>query len=386
MAAVEILDNLPMSALEKRLKECLLEYGDRNGSVLSSEELTDYILWMLNTYGHTQGTLTQEMLPFFTPGNKMTSVAAELSSPSPAGKNLRRLSALLASQNDEGFIAPGKDISVGRMLRYYPAHWHTSTYFSVYYCFSGSCPVHFQDEVLSLRRGSVLIVAPDVLHATPCLADDAVLAFYMMRAGTFETVFWKQLGEDNLLTRFFRLALSSAQATSYVWFETEGDPDVRRLLLQAYREHQEGLLYGTQMVNSLMSLFFLILLRRYEGSARLPRTEYFFWKHQFSAILSYIQTHYQNIKLQDVADRFHYSSKQVGRIVRDYTGESFQDLIRSMKMKKAASLLLEGRLSAQDIAEQTGYATLGSFYRSFKDYYGMPPQEWLKKEARSSLP
>ena len=265
------------------------------------------------------------------------------------------------------------------MLRYYPSTWHTTTYFNVYFAFSGVCPIHFQNEVIQLKRGSVLIVAPGVVHATPCYADDAVLAFYMMRAKTFKSVFWNQLGDDNLLSKFFRLALDSEQPTSYLHFETEDDPEIRRLLLQIYREHQEDMMYAPQMINSLMRLFFLLLLRRYEGTARLPRTEYFFWKHQFSAILSYIQTHYEHATLNDVARRFNYSAKQVGRIVQDCTGENFGDLVRGMKMKKAAELLADRKIMPDQVAEMVGYATVNSFYRAFKDYYGMPPLEWVEK-------
>ena len=132
------------------------------------------------------------------------------------------------------------------------------------------------------------------------------------------------------------------------------------------------------MINSLMRLFFLLILRRYEGTARLPRTEYFFWKHQFSAILSYIQTHYQHATLTKVAEKFNYSTKQVGRIVQDCTGENFGNLIRIMKMKKAAELLRDRRLPPEQVAELVGYATVNSFYRAFTDYYGMPPLEWVE--------
>lgn len=379
MASVEHLDDLPMTVLETLLKGCLNEREDIAGRILSSEELGEYVAWMVKTYGHLHGRVTQDMLPFFTADNGMTSLAAQVASSPDNKRLLNRLSRDLAVQDDESYIAPGQDISVGRMLRYYPSHWHTTTYFEVYFAFSGDCHIHFQNEIIPMKRGSVLIVAPGVVHASPCYADDAVLAFYMMRAGTFKSVFWNQLGDDNLLSKFFRLALDSDQATSYLYFDTEDDPEIRRLMLQIYREHQEDKMYAAQMVNSLMRLFFLLLLRRYEGTARLPRTEYFFWKHQFSAILSYIQTHYEHATLNDVAQRFNYSSKQVGRIVRDCTGESFGDLIRGMKMRKAAELLRDRRLSPEQTAESVGYATVNSFYRAFTDFYGLPPLEWLDK-------
>lgn len=384
MASVENLDSLSMTMLETLLKNCLMERPDIQKRILSSAEMSEYIIWMVRTYGHQHGHVTQSMLPFFTPENGMTEIAADLAAHPENKRTLNRLAKELAEQNDEGFIPTGRDISVGRMLRYYPNSWHTATYFTVYYTFSGDCPIHFQGETIQLKRGSVLIVAPGVVHATPCYADDAVLSFYMMRASTFKSVFWNQLGDDNLLSKFFRLALDSEQATSYLHFETADDAEIRHVLLQIYQEHQEDQPYAKQMINSLMRLFFLLLLRRYEGTARLPRTEYFFWKHQFSAILSYIQTNYQHATLSNVAEKFSYSPKQVGRIVQDCTGENFGDLIRSMKMKKAAELLRDRRLPPEEVAVQVGFATVNSFYRSFRDYYGMPPLEWVESQKTST--
>ncbi len=377
MAAVEHLDDLPMTPLEAVLKKCLAERPDIAGRVLSSGELTEYVLWMARTYGSVHGKTAKDMLPFFTPGNSMTRLAEEVSDTSFSAAHVNRLAREMAVQAEESFIAPGQSISIGRMLRYYPSSWHTTTYFNVYFAFSGDCPIHFENEVIHLKRGSVLIVAPGIVHATPCFSDDAVLVFYMMRAGTFKSVFWNQLGNDNLLSKFFRLALDIEQATSYIHFDTQDDPEIRHLLLEIYREHQEDQLYSSQIVDTLMRLFFLRLLRRYEGTARLPRSESFFWKHQFSAILSYIQTHYRTATLKEIADRFNYSTKQVGRIVADCTGETFSDLIRGMKMRRAAELLRDHKYSPELAAEAVGYATVNSFYRAFTDYYGRPPLVWL---------
>ena len=55
-------------------------------------------------------------------------------------------------------------------------------------------------------------------------------------------------------------------------------------------------------------------------------------------------------------------------------------MIRGMKMKKAAELLLDRRYPPEQVAPLVGFATVNSFYRSFKDYYGKPPVEWLEQE------
>ena len=376
MANAENLESLAMTRLEELLKECMRERKDIEGRILTAQELYGYVSWMYHKYGHTYGKVTQEMLPFFTPDNAMTSLAEQLALSPENPRGLAGLSRLLAQQNEEEYIAREEDIAVGRMLRYFPGQWHTTSYVSVFYDFSGDCPIHFENEVVRLKKGSVLIVGPGVVHATPCYSDDAVLAFYMMRSRTFKSVFWNQLGEENLLTKFFHRALENDQSTSYLHFETGEDPQVRHVIYQVYRERQEDGPYASQMAGALMQLFFLLLLRGYEGTARLPRTGHFFWKHEFSGILSYIQTHYAHATLKEVGDRFGYSTRQVSRIVQDCTGETFGDLIRSLKMRRAAELLLERRLSPEDVAEQVGYSTVNSFYRAFKDAYGMPPASW----------
>ena len=369
-----------MSKVEQMLKEFMAERSDVAGKILSSDELLAYIGWVIERYTRKFGANVLNEMPAFTNRTGMAAFVAEISAHPDKRKAIARLSKALAVQSDEDFLTPGQTISVGRMPRYYPAQWHMSTYFQVCYAPAGVCPVHFQNETIELKNGALLIIAPNVMHATPCYADDAILKLYMLRASTFQHVFWNQLGDDNLLTKFFRIALDNHSITSYLHFETDSDPEVQRILLQIDQEYQTEKPYGQQMINSLMRLFFLLILRRYEGTARLPRTDYFFWKHQFSGILSYIQTHYQHATLNSVAEKFNYSSKQVGRIVKDCTGEPFGDLIRSMKMKKAVELLLDRKYPPEQVAPLVGFATVNSFYRSFKDYYGLPPLEWVSKQ------
>ena len=102
MASVEHLDDLKMTTLETLLQRCLEQREDIAGRILSSEELSEYTAWMVKTYGHTHGRVTQEMLPFFTPDNGMTALAAEIASAPDHRRLLGRLSKTLAVQDDEG--------------------------------------------------------------------------------------------------------------------------------------------------------------------------------------------------------------------------------------------------------------------------------------------
>ena len=366
------LTNLPLTILEQMLKECLAQRPDIQNHILTSEELTEYIRWMAKSYGHSSNISISD-IPDRPQGTRMSEIADRMLSNPMDDQALSQLSAGYSKQSEERYILVDHDISVGRMLRYMPPHWHTNSYFEIYYAFSGDCPIYFQNEIITLKQGTVLIVAPSAVHASPCFSDDSVLVYYMVRTSTFDQVFWNHIPSDSLMATFFHQALSDQHPSSYLHFETGNDDDIHRLLHQIYHEYYLDEPYKAQLLNSLMSTFFILLLRRYEGTARLPRTENFFWKHEFSAILSHIQSNYATVTQAELAKRFHYSERQISRIVQNCMGITYNQLILKLRMEKAAALLRQESASVEAIASAVGYSTTSSFYRAFTKYFGCTP-------------
>ena len=370
------LPNLPMTTLEKNLKRCLQQRPDIRSHILTGQELAEYTAWMAREYGKLLAEENRERIlseiHADTNGPIMEAGRRFLADPSDP-RALSKLSSYWGAQQEAGYILPNQDISAWQMIRYMPAHWHQNEYFEVYYAFSGNCPVHFTNEIVTVKPGTVLIVAPNIVHANPCYEDDQILVYYNIRSSTFDQVFWNQIPSGNLLSGFFRQALSGRQPNSYLHFETESDPEIRDLLSGIFQEYQEKRLYAPQLINAYMSACLILLLRRYEGSVRLPRTENFYWKHQYSAILSYIQAHFSTVRLCDLSEKYHYSEKQIRRIVSTATGLSYSDLIARLKMERAVQLLRQEDVSMESIASETGYTTVSSFYRAFSTYYGCTP-------------
>lgn len=377
MTELTPLNGLPMTILEVMLKDCLAQRPDVADHILTSEELTDYIRWMTKSYGRPSNISISD-IPMRPQGSRISEIADQMLSDPTNNKTLSLLSSGYTKQSEERYILVDHDISVGRMLRYMPSHWHTNTYFEIYYAFSGDCPIHFQDEIITLKHGTVLIVAPSAVHASPCFSDDCVLVYYIVRSSTFDQVFWNHIPSDSLMATFFRQALSGQYPSSYLHFETGGDEDVHRLLLQIYHEYYQDKPYQSQLLNALMSTFFILLLRRYEGTARLPRTKNFFWKHEFSAILSHIQANYATVTQAELAQQFHYSERQISRIVQSCMGMTYNQLILKLRMEKAAALLQQ-KVSIEAISTTVGYSTVSSFYRAFTRYYDCPPAEYQSK-------
>ncbi len=372
---------LPMTQVESLLKKYFLTQPELHDRIASPEGLSDYLHWLMQEFwGHSGGQLRKDAL-----GDMRTSdLGYRLLSNHNDEQAFNLLAQGFKRQQEDGYIGLGRDVSVSRILRYMPAHWHTNEYFEVYYMASGECPIHFANEIILLKTGDLMIVAPGVNHANPCYTDSAVLYSYMVRSSTFERVFWNQIPSANLLSNFFRVALIGDKPNAYLHFQTGEDAQVREIIRRIYQEFNDAEPYSTNMINTLLQETFLLLLRRYEGTAKLPRTENFYWKHEFSAILNYIQLHYTDSTLSDLSEHFHYSERQISRIVQKFTGFGYRELILKMRMERAAELIQLGGLSTEDIATATGYSSIPSFHRAFCTYYGCTPGSFLRSEEASS--
>lgn len=367
---------LEMSVLEHQLKRVMETHSDIAKKVMTSQELNDYQRWMFENFSEKVQPSYAVTDMFRFPNITKKAELLNYIQPASSAQSYFAPFHIQSSVSEGEEILANHDIAVGRMLRYFPAHWHANDYFEIYYSLSGACPVHFQDEVITVKPGTVLVVAPSVVHATPCYQDDQVLLYFMIRSSTFDQVFWNQLPSDNLMSTFFRQALSSQHATAYLHFETGDDTDIRFYLYQIYQEYCAAERYSAQMLNALMSAFFVLLLRRYEGTARLPRRSDFFWKHEFSAILTHIQTNFATANIKSVAQHFHYSDRQIGRIVQSCTGLTFADLILKLRMEQAEKLLNQKGISVDTISAAVGYSTPSSFFRAFAKYHGCTPREY----------
>ena len=373
---------MPLTPLERILKTCYYLKPEIGDTIPTPEELTEYLQWMAMEFGdNPKFKVSADKIidrSFNLADTKISGLGERLVKNPHDYQAFHELRDMVQLYQEESFISESSNISAGQMLRYFPSHWHSNDCFEVYYVLSGECPIHFTNEVVTLEPGGVLIVAPSVVHASPCFGDDKILMSYMLRASVFDQVFWKLVPAQNLLSSFFRRALSEQLPNAYLQFETGGDEDIHHLLWNIYEEYMKQEAYQAEMLNSLLSAFFVLLLRRYEGTARLPRSEGFYWSYRYTGILSYIQSHYDTVNLPELSERFHYSDKQLRRIIQTSTGLSFLQLITKLRMERASALLRRPNMPIEKVSEAVGYATVSSFYRSFTAYYGCTPGMYAK--------
>lgn len=87
----------------------------------------------------------------------------------------------------------------------------------------------------------------------------------------------------------------------------------------------------------------------------------------------------EKIDIGYLSDKLFMSSSTLYRKIKGLTGISTNEFIRKIRMKHAEELLLTGRYTISEIAFRVGISSPVYFRQCFKEEFGMPPSEYLRR-------
>ena len=79
-----------------------------------------------------------------------------------------------------------------------------------------------------------------------------------------------------------------------------------------------------------------------------------------------------------LAERNAVSPGRLSTMIKEKVGMTFSDLVVSLRMQKAKELLMNDRLSIQEIAEKVGYNDYFYFTKVFKRTENISPSKYRK--------
>lgn len=93
-------------------------------------------------------------------------------------------------------------------------------------------------------------------------------------------------------------------------------------------------------------------------------------------MLNYIQSNYQTVTLEDMANEFHLSTPYISKYIKDKSGKTFGEHVTQIRLKRAKALLKNGNMTVENISYAVGYPNAEHFIRLFKKTFNMTPIQY----------
>jgi AraC-like DNA-binding protein len=231
----------------------------------------------------------------------------------------------------------------------------------------------------TLSTGMQLKAIPSVLIATSSMNTDVVIPIHT------NTVAINIEVDANYLNGLFDLSEKSPvlqsllQNTQPLLFEQMIYPSLQKIVDEIV----------TESVDETFELFFLRIKAEELICRLLMELEKRDEKHLYALNIHDIQTIYK-VKgqmlehletppvINELAICANMSPSKLKRVFKQIFGNSIFSYYQEFRMKEAARLLKEEKLSVSDVGYQMGFTNLSHFSRVFKEHIGMKPKQYSR--------
>lgn len=93
-------------------------------------------------------------------------------------------------------------------------------------------------------------------------------------------------------------------------------------------------------------------------------------------MINYIQSNYKTVTLENMAAYFHLSAPYMSKYIKEKSGKTFGEHVSRARLKKAKTLLKNGNMTVENIANSVGYPSVENFSRVFKKAFDMTPIQY----------
>ena len=274
----------------------------------------------------------------------------------------------------EKLIQKGKLIQVRPHTRFvrFPKHRHN--YVEVIYMCQGTTTHIVDGNRVVLEQGDLLFLNQHAVQEIEPAKEKDIAINFIIVPEFFNMAFSMMGDENNALKDFLIGTLCSKDGmTSYLYFHVADILPIQNLV-----ENMVWTIFydmGNKRSSNQITMG-LLLLQLLNHMDKMETGNSLFDTELIGTVLGYIEGHYRNGTLSELAKMMKYDVYWLSREIKKRTGKTYKELLQAKRMNQAAYLLSNSRLAVADIIESVGYDNSSYFYRKFKERYGVSPKEY----------
>ena len=251
-------------------------------------------------------------------------------------------------------------------------HCHTET--EIISILSGEATVQINGVKYELKKGDIFFAASGDIHSIEYSEHKRLVI-------QFKLDILKELYiyQDDIDFMFSKLHSSARVSTD--WDErTKSDfTDILNALMQA-EKNKDTPLYRIRVYSLLYRLADIFASELPEDEEQKRKLWLLSNKKDYAKIekmFVYIHKNFdKNITLDSMAEQFHYSVNYFTRLWKKYIGTSFHQYLNEYRITQAMAMLRETDKFIVDIAYATGFQSIKSFNRVFKQVTDISPSQY----------
>ena len=251
----------------------------------------------------------------------------------------------------------------------YESHWHSAI--EIILPLENYYEISVQDETYHINPGEIIMIPPGEIHSihAPETGNRLVFLFELQSLTNMENY----SGISSLLSR-----------TNVFTPESPAYPQIYELLMKiqeeyfAPHEYAELSIYA-YLIQLLVSVGYDHIYRPdlFPNVREQKQKEYI---HKFNQLITYIdQNITEDFDIDEISESTGFSKYHFLRLFKQYTGSTFADYVNLRKIKACEKLLEDSALSIGEIAASSGFSSISTFNRLFKQYKGCSPTEYRSR-------
>lgn len=223
-----------------------------------------------------------------------------------------------------------------------------------------------QDMVYQVRKGEVLIIPPDTPHSLS-MEEGSSRYLYLFEPDGIMT-----MRDIKSMAMYFNKPFHLRDGS-------DAHVRIRELLLRVRDTYEKReLMWNTACYSGILRMYAILgqqylsgIRRRSDEGTRNMDSEV------ITAVMTYINNHYrEELSLEDVAQFAGFSRYYFSRSFKRQTGYSFKDYLCQKRLQVAMDLLIRSNLSMKGVAVESGFGSVATFNRVFREKKGCTPTQY----------